>query len=123
VVVSAAAPGAGTPTGTVTFYDGVAPLGTGTLSGGKATLSTKTLAVGSHSITVTYGGDANFLGSTSAVLTQTVNGVGGNSMAAASVAVDAAIGALSADEWGTDLIDDLAGEQVSVGGRRAFRMD
>ncbi len=123
VVVSAAAPGAGTPTGTVTFYDGLAPLGTGTLSGGKATLSTKTLAVGSHSITVMYGGDTNFLGSTSAVLTQTVNGVGGNSVTADGLAVDAAIGALSADEWGTALIDDLAGEQVSVGGRRAFRMD
>ncbi len=123
VVVSAAAPGAGTPTGTVTFYDGVAPLGTGTLSGGKATLSTKTLAVGSHSITVIYGWDASFLGSTSAVLTQTVNGTGGDSVTAASVAVDAAIGALSPDEWGTALIDDLAGEQVSVGGRRTLGME
>ena len=74
-MVSAAAPGAGTATGTVTFYDGETPIGTGTLSGGKATLSTKTLAVGSHSITVVYGGDTNFLASTSAVLTQTVNGV------------------------------------------------
>ena len=102
----------------MTFYDGEAPIGTGTLSGGKATLSTKTLAVGSHSITVVYGGDTNFLGSTSAVLTQTVNGTGASSVTAASLAVDAAIGALSADDWGTVLMDDLASEQVSVGTRR-----
>ncbi len=58
--VTAAALGAGTPTGTVTFYDGTTQIGTGTLGGGKATLSTKALGVGSHSITVVYSGDANF---------------------------------------------------------------
>jgi hypothetical protein len=61
-------------TGTVTFYDGATSIGSGTLSGGKVTLSTSTLARGSHSITATYGGDASFSASTSAVLTQTVNG-------------------------------------------------
>ena len=63
----------GTPTGTVTFKDGATTLGTGTLSSGKATLASKTLAVGSHSITATYGGSSSFSGSTSPVLTQTVN--------------------------------------------------
>jgi hypothetical protein len=62
----------GTPTGTVTFKDGTTTLGTGTLSGGKATFTTSALALGSHSITASYGGDANFTASTSATLTQTV---------------------------------------------------
>src|SRR5271157_3096218 len=63
----------GTPTGTVTFQDGGATLGTGTLIGGQARFSTTKLAVGSHSITVVYGGDGNFSPSTSPVLTQKVN--------------------------------------------------
>jgi hypothetical protein len=64
----------GTPTGTVTFKDGGTTLGTGTLnSSGQATFATSSLAVGSHSITAVYGGDSNHLGSTSPVLTQTVN--------------------------------------------------
>ena len=72
--ISATAPGAGTPTGTVTFKDGSATLGTGTLSGGVATFTTTTaLAVGSHSsITAVYGSDASFKGSTSPAVTETV---------------------------------------------------
>ena len=62
--VSAVAPGAGTPTGTVTFLDGGNPIGSGTLSGGIATFSTSALAVGNHTITTSYGGDGNFNGST-----------------------------------------------------------
>jgi autotransporter-associated beta strand protein len=72
-VVSAAVPGAGTPTGTVTFMDGSTFLGTGSLSGGRATFQTSTLSVATHQITAVYSGDANFTGSTSAALTQTVN--------------------------------------------------
>lgn len=69
----------GTPTGTVTFKDGSTILGTGTLGGGgQAALSTSSLSVGSHSITAVYGGDSNFVGSTSPVLTQVV---GQNSVA------------------------------------------
>src|SRR5882757_5204956 len=67
------ASGTGTPTGTVTFNDGATVLGPGTLSGGTATFITSGLAGGVHSITAVYGGDANFAGSTSPVLTQTVN--------------------------------------------------
>jgi hypothetical protein len=62
--VSPVAPGAGTPTGTVTFLDGGSPIGTGTLSGGVATFATSALAVGNHTITTNYGGDASFNGST-----------------------------------------------------------
>src|SRR5439155_1166136 len=58
--VSPVAPGAGTRTGTVTFYDGVTSLGTGSVGiSGNATFSTAALSVGSHSITATYGGDGN----------------------------------------------------------------
>lgn len=71
--VSVTAPGSGMPTGTVTFKDGTTTIGTGTLSGGTATLVTSSLASGSHNITATYGGDANFNTSTSSTLTQTVN--------------------------------------------------
>jgi hypothetical protein len=62
----------GTPPGTVTFKNGASTLGTGTLSGGKAAFAISTLAAGSNSITAVYGGSGSFLGSTSAVLTQTV---------------------------------------------------
>ena len=72
-IVAAASPGVGTPTGTVTFYDGSTSIGTGKLStsGGvtAATFSTSTLALGSHSITAVYAGDTNDLTSTSAALT------------------------------------------------------
>ena len=72
--VSVNTPGAGTPTGTVTFKDGSTTLGTGTLDGtGKATLSTSTLSVATHSITVVYAGSANYSTSTSAALSQIVN--------------------------------------------------
>ena len=63
----------GTPTGTVTFFDGATNIGSGTLSGNTATFSTSTFATGSHSITATYNGNANYAASTSPVLTQTVN--------------------------------------------------
>jgi hypothetical protein len=62
--VSAVAPGAGTPTGSVTFKDGGSSIGTGTVTAGVATLSTSALAQGSHTITATYNGDSNFSGST-----------------------------------------------------------
>jgi hypothetical protein len=62
----------GTPTGTVTFSDGSTTLGTVGLSGGTATFSTEALPVGLNSVTAVYSGDANFAGSTSAVLGETV---------------------------------------------------
>ncbi|HEY6469917.1 MAG TPA: Ig-like domain-containing protein [Candidatus Dormibacteraeota bacterium] len=65
--VSAVAPGAGAPTGTVTFLDGGSSIGTGTLTGGIATLSTSALAVGDHTITTSYAGDGDFNGSAGAL--------------------------------------------------------
>jgi len=71
--VSANSPGSGTPTGTVTFYEGTTELGTGTLSGGVATFSIASLSVGNHSITAIYGGDTNDAGSTSNTVIQSVD--------------------------------------------------
>jgi len=65
--------GAGTPIGTVQFFDGATSLGSGTLAGGVATLPTSSLSVGSHSITARYGGDSSNAASTSGILIQTVN--------------------------------------------------
>jgi hypothetical protein len=65
--------GSGTPTGTVTFYDGANPLGTVSLSGGTAGLSTSSLTVGSHSITASYSGDSNYGGATSSAISQVVS--------------------------------------------------
>ncbi|WP_185827338.1 S-layer family protein [Edaphobacter aggregans] len=63
----------GAPTGTVTFYaDGVA-IGTVTINAsGVATLSVSTLPAGTHAITATYSGDANFLGSSASGLSQVI---------------------------------------------------
>jgi len=72
VKLAAVSPGAGTPTGTVTFMDYSDILGSGTLSGGVATLTTSSLLAGTNSITASYGGDPNFTTSTSNTLTQTV---------------------------------------------------
>src|SRR5262249_46555997 len=75
--VAAAAPGAGVPSGSVTFKDGATMLGTGTLSTSNGTtvasFTTSSLGAGQHTITASYGGDGNFLTGTSAPLTQYVN--------------------------------------------------
>jgi Bacterial Ig-like domain (group 3)/Beta-propeller repeat len=78
VVFTATVAGVGSnspvPTGMATFLDGTTTLGTGTLnSAGTATFATTTLVAGVHPITVQYGGDTNYLGSTSGALSQTVN--------------------------------------------------
>ena len=62
--VGPVAPGAGTPTGTVTFLDGGTSIGTGTLSGGVASFTTSALSVGDHTITASYSADGSFNGST-----------------------------------------------------------
>lgn len=67
--------GGGTPTGTITFFNGTTQLGgPENLSAGAAELSynASSLSAGSYSITATYAGDANFEGSTSATVTLTV---------------------------------------------------
>jgi hypothetical protein len=74
--VAAVSPGAGTPTGTVTFEDGATILGTRTLdASGRATFTTSSLRVGGRSITAVYNGDTTFSVSAATAPTQTVNPV------------------------------------------------
>ncbi|MBK9519957.1 MAG: Ig-like domain repeat protein [Anaeromyxobacter sp.] len=81
---SAVAPGAGTPTGTVTFLDGAAVLGTCTLSGGTCTLATSALAVATHAITASLPASPSFAASTSASLSQVVDRAATGTVVAAS---------------------------------------
>jgi hypothetical protein len=66
---------AGTPAGTVTFKNGGSTVGGGTINTTthQAKFATSTLPIGTHSITAAYAGNAEFNGSTSAVLHQVVN--------------------------------------------------
>jgi Bacterial Ig-like domain (group 3) len=70
--VIAAPPGSGTPTGTVTFYNGKKKLGTVTLSDGMAALKTTKLTNGAHTISAVYDGDPDFNGKTSAGLREVI---------------------------------------------------
>ncbi len=125
VTISVLAPGAGTPTGTVTFLDGTTKLGTGTLKTVKgvttATFSTSKLSQGSHSIIAQYNGNGYFTGSPSSpALVQVVGPLGspvafdpGVATAASPVAAPS-LGAASTNGLATDaalrtlLLDDSA---------------
>jgi len=61
-------PGAGTPTGTVTFSDGATVLGTVPLVAGVASFNTSSFSLGNHSIASSYSGDANYLPSASSAV-------------------------------------------------------
>ena len=65
--------GPSTPTGTVTFKNGVTNLSTVTLAAGVAILTTTKLAAGTLSITAVYNSDASSATSTSSALPQVVN--------------------------------------------------
>ncbi len=65
---------ASTPTGKIVFKDGSAVLSTQTVDNtGNASYTTSALATGSHSLTATYQGDADYGASTSPMITETVN--------------------------------------------------
>jgi YVTN family beta-propeller protein len=60
--------GGGTPTGSVTYFNGSTQIGTATLNGGGVgtfNYNPSSLAVGIYSITAVYSGDSNFSASTS----------------------------------------------------------
>jgi len=65
------------PTGTIDFLDGANKLTSATrvIDGGVGVISVGTTALtpGKHSLTVSYSGDTNYLGSTSTAVSQTVN--------------------------------------------------
>ena len=87
--VTANAPGSGTPSGSVDFFDTTTAvdLGDVTLSSGVASFSTTMLSPGSHVITVTYSGDTDFL--TSSTTTNTIT------MSQSIIVLDSAGGALN----------------------------
>ncbi len=65
----------GTPTGTVTFYNGTTALGSAvSMTNGVASMTTTTLPIGSDVLTAQYSGDTNFAGSTSPDEVETVTG-------------------------------------------------
>ncbi len=74
VTVAVAAPGSGTPTGTVTvnFGDG-SPGSVVPLTNGSASPTHVYASPGNYTVTATYNGDTNFMGSTSSPLSQQVN--------------------------------------------------
>ena len=82
-VVAAVPPGAGTPTGTVTFTVDGQLIGTATLSGGVATLQHTVPAGAARAAAATYNGDGNFTGSSGSTsrrdprIVATVTSVGG----------------------------------------------
>ncbi len=64
----------GIPTGMATLYDGGTSIQTATLNAqGIASFSTNALSSGAHTLTVGYGGDANYEAGTTAPWTVTVN--------------------------------------------------
>jgi hypothetical protein len=70
--ITPATTGPVSPTGTVEFFDGSTLLGDGAISNGAATLVTTGLSLGANSITATYEGDSNYVGSTAPAITVTV---------------------------------------------------
>ncbi|MBI4446572.1 MAG: Ig-like domain repeat protein [Acidobacteria bacterium] len=72
--VSVQAPGAGTPTGLVEFFDGASSLGIAAVNpAGQAVFSRSDWAVGTHSLKAAYLGDDNFNGSDSPAQTHIVS--------------------------------------------------
>ena len=76
VTIAPVTPGMGTPTGTVTLWDGNTKIGTATLDVAGIIMFSVTYAkAGTHNITASYTGDTNFTSVTRAnspVLTQNV---------------------------------------------------
>ncbi len=57
----------------VTLKDGASVIATQVLNGGRASFSSSTLSAATHSLSISYSGDANFNAGSSAVLRQVVN--------------------------------------------------
>jgi hypothetical protein len=70
--IAPVAPGAGSPTGTVTFFEGKKVLGTAQVSGGQAGLFLEHFPPGKHTVTAVYSGDDDFRTSTSSPVTFTM---------------------------------------------------
>jgi uncharacterized repeat protein (TIGR01451 family) len=109
--VTANTSGGANPAGPVSFSDGTTPLGSMNVdpTTGMASVTVSNFTLGSHTITASYGGDSNTLGSPSNVVTQIVR----------SVAVDVWLGAGPDDHW-TDGANWLGGVAPAPGDRLEF---
>jgi hypothetical protein len=125
-VVSAGSVSGGPFSGTVTFHDGAVLLGTGTVSvAGVATLDNSTLTVGSHTITATYSGNTNYVGSGSnplleAIVSATTSTVltssGTPSIAGALISLTAVVTGNGGIPTGTvTLMDGISGQVTPLG--------
>jgi RHS repeat-associated protein len=113
--VSAVAPGAGTPTGTVTFLEGASTLGAVALSGGLATYTTAGLSTATHTLTASYAGDTNFNSSISPNFAQVVSGAVSLSLAASAAVADPVQGS-ALDTWdGRTKVDPSDGNAERYG--------
>lgn len=101
---------AGTPSGTVTFFDNGVALGTGTLINGAATFVASSLAMGSHSITASYGGATGFPASSSPVLSQVVQAGDSPKLRALQIVATQTVAQVSGQA-----IADAAGNAVTEG--------
>ena len=93
--------GMGTPTGNVAFLDGGVSVGSVALASGIASFATNSLSTGTHLITSTYSGDANFAASTSTAVTVTVTVAATPPSADYSMAMSAAALSVTAGSSGT----------------------
>jgi hypothetical protein len=100
------APGAGAPTGIVQFFDGATLLGSSNVVDGVASLTTNGLAAGSHSISMTYSGDASFNASSNAFI-HTVKSSAASSTTALSSSDNLSI--LGQNVWFTATVTSPAG--------------
>ncbi|MDX2035172.1 MAG: Ig-like domain repeat protein [Isosphaeraceae bacterium] len=70
--IAAVAPGSGTPTGIVQFFQGTTSLGTANLASGSATFTVPNLPQGTASFSAQYRGDTNFAASVSSTVSTNV---------------------------------------------------
>jgi len=103
------------PSGSVTFMNGSTALGTGPVAAGSgvATFTTSSLTAGTYAVTAQYGGDANFLASTTTATSLVVN-------AAPSFTLTAASGNISISSGGTGNVQLTASGSTGYAGTVSF---
>jgi sugar lactone lactonase YvrE len=72
LTASASAAITGTPSGSITFYDGRTSIGSATLTNGVATITTANLSVGTHVLTAQYAANGSDAGATSNTFSEVV---------------------------------------------------